>query len=169
MLPMPFRPPRWCRTSSDRYGRDPETEKRDIALYRFDLRSHRTGRVPGSDGLYAPIWSPNGSQLAALSVNSDQVKVDLKSGQRAVLTRRKADYAAWSSDSRYIYFNSLMTDQPAVFRVYINGGKEEKITDILFQTTGIYGMWTGLTLDDSVLVIRGHHQGDVYALTLASD
>lgn len=62
-----------------------------------------------------------------------------------------------------------MTDQPAVFRVYINGGKEEKITDILFQTTGIYGMWTGLTLDDSVLVIRGHHQGDVYALTLASD
>ena len=32
------------------YGRDPDTEKRDIALYRFDLRSHRTEKVPGSDG-----------------------------------------------------------------------------------------------------------------------
>jgi Tol biopolymer transport system component len=151
------------------YGRDPDGENQDIALYRFDPRTSHTEKIPGTEGLSGPLWSPDGRRLAASSNGSDRtlVLLDLKTGKRTMLTRRKADYPAWSADSQYLYFNTMMTDRPALFRVHVMDGKEEKITDVHFEPTGLYGMWSGLAPDGSPLVLRNREQTDVYSLSLA--
>lgn len=152
------------------YGRDPDGENEDIALYRFDLHSGPAGRIPGTEGLYAPLCSPDGRYLVAQSTTGDRLLtlVDLKTGKRTTLAKRKADYPAWSADSQYIYFNTATTDDPALLRLHVPDGREERITDVRFPVTGIYGVWSGLAPDGSPLILRGHNQTDVYALSVKS-
>src|SRR5262249_23629874 len=125
------------------YSRDPNGENQDIALYRVDLRTRRVERILGTEGLYGARWSPYGRQLAAQSTSADHYLVlfDVASQRKTVLSKRKADYPVWSADSRYIFFNSLMTREPAIFRVRVTDGREEKVADVSFSATGTYGSW----------------------------
>jgi Tol biopolymer transport system component len=79
-----------------------------------------------------------------------------------------AGYPKWSNDSKYVYFNTIDTGEPALFRVRVADGKEEKIADVPFRVTGIYWSWSGLTPDGSLLVLRERDNLDVYALALSS-
>ena len=152
------------------YGADPDHAP-NAPLYRFDMRSKQAEKIPGTEGLFAPNPSPDGRNLLVFSNSGESwltlALFDLQTGQRTTLSRRKAIYPVWSFDSRYIYFNTLMTPEPAVYRIRIADGKEEKITDIRFAAAGVYGFWSGLAPDGSVLLLRDHSQTDVYALTLA--
>jgi Tol biopolymer transport system component/DNA-binding winged helix-turn-helix (wHTH) protein len=151
------------------YGRDPDGENQDIALYRFDLRTRHTERIPGTEGLYCLLWSPDGRRVAASSTAASRLLVllDLKTGTITPLSKHKADYPAWSADSQYIYFNSNVAPQPAIFRVHVADRREEKVTDVAFRATGTYGSWSGLAPDGSPLLLRDRKQTDVYALSLA--
>jgi Tol biopolymer transport system component/DNA-binding winged helix-turn-helix (wHTH) protein len=151
------------------YGRDPNGENQDVSLYRFDLVSHHAEKIPGTEGLFAPLFSPDGRNVVAQSLTGGRllVLVDLKSGKRTTLSKRRGDYPAWSADSQYLYFNTLMRDESALFRVHVPDGKEEKITYVPFPTAGVYGVWSGLAPDGSPLVLRNREQSDVYALSLA--
>jgi hypothetical protein len=60
-----------------------------------------------------------------------------------------------------------MAAQPAICRVHVADGREEKVTDVHFRATGTYGSWSGLAPDGSPLVLRDRKQTDVYALSLA--
>jgi Tol biopolymer transport system component/DNA-binding winged helix-turn-helix (wHTH) protein len=150
------------------YGRDPEGEKQDISLYQIDLRNRRTEKIPATDGLYSPICSPDGRFLSAQAPGEspELVLYNLQTMKRTVLKKGKADYPAWAADSRVIYFNTFTSDMPAVFRVGLTDGKIQKITDLPFRTTGVYGSWSGLAPDGSPLLFRSGIQTDVYALRL---
>jgi Tol biopolymer transport system component len=150
------------------YGRDPYDEQQDIALYRFEVKSGRVARIPGGDGLYAPLCSPDGRWLVTQTTASDRVLVlfDLKTGQRTNLSQDKGDYPFWSPNSQYVYFNTLMNGVPGIFRLHVPDGKQTKVTDVEFSTTGVFGRWSGLAPDGSILVLRDHQQSDVYELTV---
>jgi Tol biopolymer transport system component/DNA-binding winged helix-turn-helix (wHTH) protein len=154
------------------YGHDPNADTQDIFLYRLELLSGRTARIPGTQGLWAALCSPDGRYLVAQSITDDHLLVllDLKTGERSALTKRKADYPAWSADSQYVYFNTFNFSAggpPALYRVRVPGGKEEKIVDLQFLVAGIYGYWSGLALDGSPLVLRNRSATDVYALSVS--
>jgi Tol biopolymer transport system component/DNA-binding winged helix-turn-helix (wHTH) protein len=150
------------------YGRDPYGENQDISLYRVDVRNGRAEKIPGTENLFAPACSPDGRYLAAQSTSGDNhlILVDLQINKRSVISPTKVDYPAWSADSQFIYVNSFVLDQPAIFRLHLPDGKIEKVTDLPFQTTGVYGNWSGLAPDGSPLLFRSHVQTDVYALAL---
>lgn len=150
------------------YGRDPEGEKQDISLYRIDLQSRHAEKLSSTEGLFSPICSPDGRFLSAQSPgeNPELVLYDLHTGKRTVLMKGKVDYPGWAADSRHIYFNTFESDEPAVFRIGLPEGKIQKITDLPFRTTGVYGSWSGLAPDGSPLVFRSGIQTDVYALRL---
>lgn len=152
------------------YGRDPYDEQQDISLYRLEVKSGRVERIPGTDALFAPICSPDGRRLVTQTTAGDHLLVlfDLKTGQRTTLSKRKGDYPSWSPDSQYVYFNTLMSDPPGIFRLHVPDGKEARVVDVPFAAAGVFGRWSGLAPDGSILVLRGHQQSDVYALSLAS-
>jgi Tol biopolymer transport system component len=146
------------------YGAVPDVDPpSDIALYRMDLRTHRSERIAGTDGLYNPLWSPDGHQLAANDANTQRLfLVDLKAGRR-IQVSSPAVYPVWSADSQYLYFGTVHDHE--IIRVHVPDGHEEKVTDIPFRSaSGSFG----LTPDGAPLILREHGHYDVYALTLAT-
>jgi len=142
----------------------------DCALYRFDLAAKIAHKIPGSDGLFSGVLAPDGRHLAAVEVAARRIDlVDLQSGQRTQLTRShpRAEFGIWSRDSQYVYFNDLMSAEPAIFRVHVSDAREEKVTDVSFPTAGAFGFWSGLAPDGSPLLLRDQEQSDVYVLSLA--
>jgi Tol biopolymer transport system component len=143
-------------------------ENQNNSLYRVDVRNGRAEQIAGTDNLFAPVCFPDGRYLAAQSTTGDNhlILFDLQTNKRSVISFTKVDYPAWSSDSQFLYVNNFVLDKPAIFRVHVPDRKLEKVADLPFATTGVYGSWSGLAPDGSPLVFRSHVQTDVYALAL---
>ncbi len=133
-----------------------------IALYRIDVGTGRGKRIPGTDGLYNPIWSPDGRQLAALDAASQRLfLVDINSGKRTQLSH-PAVYPVWSADSRYLYFSA---NDHEIVRVRVPDGQEQKVLNVPFRLASAS---FGLGPDGSPIVLREHGRYDVYALSLGT-
>jgi Tol biopolymer transport system component len=148
------------------YGRFPGIDDSSaMALYRMDLRTHHSEKIPGTDGLYNPLWSPDGHWLAVVDANSERLfLIDLKSGKRTQLTR-PAVYPVWSADSQYIYYPAHHSvREHAIYRVHVPDGTEEKVLDVNFRAASAS---MGLAPDGSLIISREHGHYDVYALSLA--
>lgn len=140
-------------------------------IHRIDLRSHHSEILPGSDGLRTARWSPDGNYIAALQPELHQVVLfDLRRQHWQVLTRdTTGDDLNWSHDSEYLYIDSLSRNKPIIDRVRIRDAKRFPIVGIssLEQLSGHFGMWFGLTPNDSPLLARQLESSDIYALDLA--
>ena len=133
----------------------------NVALFRWDLKSAQSTRVPNSDGLFHPIWSPDGRRLAAVAdVTGEVYLIDPATGTRTKLAE-KTSWAKWSLDSRYLYYA-----RPGfgILRVRVPDGKEEKVAAIPFRPiTGNFS----LAPDGSILLLREHGRYDIYSLALS--
>ena len=76
-----------------------------------DLRTHQLSKVPGSDGSFAPRWSPDGRYIIALTAagNNKLMLYDTKSQswREVKLALTFIGYLSWSSDSAYLYFDTV--------------------------------------------------------------
>jgi Tol biopolymer transport system component/DNA-binding winged helix-turn-helix (wHTH) protein len=136
-----------------------------IAIY--DLTTQKTSPIPGAKQLFSPRWSPDGRHIAA--VTNDSMKLvlfDRVTQQWQDLVRMPIGYPSWSHDGQYIYFDTTLTDDPNFFRIRISDRKLERLVSLngVRQYWGDFGSWTGLTPDDSPLVIRDTSNQEIYAL-----
>jgi DNA-binding winged helix-turn-helix (wHTH) protein/Tol biopolymer transport system component len=132
-----------------------------IALYRIDLRTRRSEKIPGTDGLYNPLWSPDGRQLAAIDAATERLfLVDPTTGKRTQLSQ-PAVYPVWSADSQYLYFAA----PDGILRVHIPDGHEEKLLEVAFRPASAS---FGLSPDGSPIILREHGHYNIYALSLAT-
>jgi hypothetical protein len=79
-------------------------------------------------------------------------------------------YLAWSADSRYVYFDTVLDENPAYHRLRVSDGKLESIADLkpirTFPSQFGPGSWTGLGPGDVPLFVRDTSAQEVYALDL---
>jgi Tol biopolymer transport system component/DNA-binding winged helix-turn-helix (wHTH) protein len=140
---------------------------RQKGLQLLDLRTGQVTPVSGSEGLFSARWSPDGRHIAALTTDPSQTLVlfDLKTQERKEL-RKTVAYPNWSRDGRYIYFDDPYGDEAALYRVRISDGEVEKVTtlDPRVLNWAIVGKWTGLSPDDSPLVLRDTSVEEIYTL-----
>ena len=70
----------------------------------------------------------------------------------------------WSRDGKYIYFDGSSGTETAFYRVQVSDGRLERLfaTKDRLRTDGF--LWTGLTPDDSPLLLRDVGTQEVYAL-----
>ncbi|HYL62089.1 MAG TPA: hypothetical protein VE077_05655, partial [Candidatus Methylomirabilis sp.] len=154
--------------SSIVYGRTGKSEAPETAdLATLDLPTGRISPLPGSQGLQAPQWSPDGRYLVARSIDSKDLKLfDPRTGQWADLGIENADYATWSADSAYLYFNTLATSPSrSIFRMSLRDRHIENLyapRDL--SLTGVYGVWSGVAPDGSLLFLRDAGTRDIYAI-----
>ena len=138
----------------------------------LDLGSHQVTKLPGSDRMSSPRWSPDGRFIAALSHVGGPRVYDLETKQWSVLlTGSPVNYfPTFSHDSRWIYFLGVVEHRNVygVFRIPVSGGKVETISDLGgLPITGWLGVgWMGLDPTDAPLVLRDVGSKDLYALTL---
>ena len=134
----------------------------DPALYRFERTTGRSEKIPGADGLYGPLWSPDGRYLAALEGGTDNLLlVDLKSGKRTQIAG-PATWPSWSPDSQSIYF--IRWGNNWITRVGIADKREEKFLEFPFRLAA----WPfTVAPDGSLILLREHGNRDVYSLSLS--
>jgi hypothetical protein len=140
------------------------------AIQLLDLETRRFTKVPGSEGLLVPRWSPDGAHLAALSGDLLRlVAYDFSSDRwRDVLAgKQPLDWAAWSRDGRSLF----VSEGPSRLRVGITDGRREAVArlddvqivpDAGNRTTGHH--WVGQAADDSVITLRDVSVQEIFAL-----
>jgi eukaryotic-like serine/threonine-protein kinase len=137
------------------------------AIHVLDIQSHRVTTLPGSDGLFAPRWSPDGRYIVAQPTDQQKLFLfDVKSQKVSQLVSLPAGYYAWSRDGKFVYFNVLSASEPAIYRVRVADRKVERVVSLkgVRCASGVFGAWMGLAPDDSPMVLLDVGVQDIYAL-----
>jgi serine/threonine protein kinase len=145
-----------------------EGEKNYIGM--FDVRSRQIARLAGSEGFFAPRWSPDGRYLVALPEdNSTLMLYDTQAQTWKKLLKRPEliGYITWSRDSTSLYFDTIVTQQPAFYQLRVRDAKLDRIVDLksyrLFPNQFGPGSWTGLAPGDAPLFVRDISTSEIYA------
>ena len=135
------------------------------AIRVFDFKTHQVSTLPGSRGLFAARWSPDGRYVAALTWDSLGLMLfDFRTQKWSQLAKVRAAFLNWSTDGQYVYFLRWL-DNPAVLRIRITDRKLEQIVDLKnVPIAGNLGPWIGLTPDDYPLLLKDTGTQDIYAL-----
>jgi eukaryotic-like serine/threonine-protein kinase len=162
--PEPQRDPTWS-PDGDKIVFGGARADNDSAIRVLDLITHKLSMLPGSRGLYAPRWSPNGRYIVAMP--SDQLSLvlfDFQTQKWSQIAKVRAGFLNWSRDGQYVYFVRWLVN-PAVLRIRISDREVEQVSDLTnLPTTGNLGQWLGLGPDDSPLVLKDTGTQDIYAL-----
>jgi Tol biopolymer transport system component len=138
----------------------------------LDMKTHKVTTIPGSEGMFSPRWSPDGRYIAALT--PDYTKVMLFDFQTQKWTTWFTDaagsvsYPQWSSDSKSIYFDDMVTDEESIRRVKVGEDHAESVLVLrgLERYMGPYGFWVGQAPDGTWMFVRDRSTQEVYSLNV---
>jgi Tol biopolymer transport system component/DNA-binding winged helix-turn-helix (wHTH) protein len=135
------------------------------AIQIYDIQSQQFSTLPGSTNFWTSRWSPDGRYISALTIEDRRLRLfDVTTGSWRVFEANHIDNPTWSKDSQSIYYHTE-GGAGALRRVRISDGKVEEIANLEGFPMRAY-WWSGLSLDDSPLVLRHVGGPEIYALHL---
>ncbi len=147
------------------FGNVPLPANPPNGIHVVDIVNHKESILEGSEGLTSPNWSPDGNWIAAFGFHPRRLMLfDVRNRQWSQLARMETEYnlSAWSSDSKYIYFDT----SDDIFRIRLRSGKPEKVAGFKGVARNPDAPWFGLAPDGSPLIIRDDSTRQIYSLTL---
>jgi Tol biopolymer transport system component len=144
----------------------------ELQIQVLDRQSQTISSIPGSRGLFSPRWSPDGRHLAALSPDSKSLMLfDFSSEEWSVWLHTDdgtIGYPVWAKDGKSIYIERFFAAEPSVHRLKLGESKSEPFLrwKDLRRFSGLWGAWSGIAPDGSVLAVRDVSSHEVYALDL---
>ena len=161
--------PTWSRDGRElMFESDPPQERgsgRKTQIEIFDLQTGKSSLLPGSEGKVSPRWSPDGRSVAAMPADSSGLLLyDFQTRGWTQLLQAQIGYPNWSHDGKYIYFD-WFSSPGGVRRIRISDHQvipvfSRQPQDALLTSDD----WTGLTADDSVLLLRNVSIQEIYAI-----
>jgi Tol biopolymer transport system component len=130
------------------------------------VRTHGVSVLPGSTGLLAPKWSPDGRYIAAMTMDSQKLLLfGILTRVWVPLAQAAIGYLNWSKDSNYLYFDTF-GDAPSIVRIRVRDGTRETVASLkdLRRAWGRNGPWSGVAPDDSSLATRDAGSQEVYMI-----
>jgi Tol biopolymer transport system component len=144
----------------------------DMSINMLDLKAHKIAKIPGSEGLFSPRWSPDGRYLVALSVDFTKVMLfDFQTQKWSTWFTEPAgsvSYPQWSSDSQYLSFDDMVTDEETIRRVKLGEDHAERVYALphIDRYLGPWGYWVGQAPDGSWMFVRDRSTQEVYSLNI---
>lgn len=133
----------------------------------LDLKSHKSSKVPGSDGLWSARWSPDGKYLAAVGGNPSKLWLySFKTQKWSDLASGNPNWPAWSSDSRFVHFAQSSSASLARINVLDHTVEETAPIKGVPSVAVPYSSWAGVTLDGRPVITRDTGIEEVYAFDL---
>jgi Tol biopolymer transport system component len=138
----------------------------------LNVKSHKVTNVPGSEGLFSPRWSPDGRYIAALSPDFTKVMLfDYRTQKWSIWLTESAgavSYPVWSAESKYLYFDDLVTDEESIRRVKVGESRTERVFKLegIERYPGPFGLWSGRAADGSWMFVRDRSTQEVYQLSV---
>jgi len=134
----------------------------------LDLKTKKISDLPVAENLFSPRWSPDGKYIAAITTDSQKLMLFDRATARwmELANMTTIGYPSWSHDAQYLYFDTILSDDPAFFRIRISDRKLERLVSLkgVRRFWGELGQWTGLAPDDSLLLVRDISSQEIYAL-----
>lgn len=144
----------------------------NLSISLLDVKAHKLTMVAGSEGLFSPRWSPDGRYIAALSRDSTKVMIfDFQTQKWSTWFTEAAgsvSYPTWSAESKYLYFDDMVTGEEAIRRVKVGEDHAEGVFVLpgIDRYLGPYGYWVGQAPDGSWMFVRDRSTQEVYSLNL---
>ena len=132
-----------------------------------DVETSKTTVIPSSEGLFRAQCSPDGEYLAGVTLDGQRLRLyEFATGKWSDLASQNVGFLQWSSDSKYVYFDTGFSREQAVYRAKVAGDKIEHVADLqnFRRVVEAWLSWMGLTPDGSPLLMRDTGSQEVYAL-----
>ena len=132
-----------------------------------DLKTLQVTSIPDSQHLSFPVVSPDGHHISATSVDGQKlILFDFSTRKWSDLLKMSVGSTCWSQDSKYIYFDTGLVENPALYRVRVADRKPERLTDLKGFRRVVFAWipWSGVTPDGAPLLLRDISSQEVYAL-----
>ncbi len=143
-------------------------DSRSLDLEVVDLRTRAVSKIPGSQDLRGPRWSPDGRHIVAQSRHADRLMLfDLRTKKwTELLGKISVGWEEFSREGDYIYFaGGPAAGQHGIYRVRLSDRKLEQVPGLKdFRQEPEAGDWIGITPDGSLLLLRDNSSQDIFAL-----
>lgn len=152
------------------YGSSGSSGPEDREIRIVDLATKTSGKLSGSEGLWAPRWSPDGKYLWARRglFPMKAYLFTVATQQWKELSTLPVSWPSWSRDSKALY----VAQSDGIVRVAIPGGQVEKVAPLPdFPTTAFFfdrwgDGWFGITPDGRPITTRDTGIEEIYAFDL---
>jgi WD40 repeat protein len=144
------------------YGMTGSSTRESVYIRVVDLRASKLSKLEGSDGLYGPRWSPDGSMIAALQWGPAHhlMIYHVREKRWEEVPGLKVDWPTWTPDSRSILFQSA----DALMQYRIATRKFEAVTKLKTEEIGGFIHSLGVAADGSPLRTLKRDSQQIYEL-----
>lgn len=136
-----------------------------VAVHILHLATGQVETVPGSEGLFAPRWSPDGRYATASAWDDQRIMLFDFSTHTWSQLAQGLGLERWSADSQWVYYLRF-GDNPAIMRVRISDRYVEQVASLNgIRLTGMLaGLEFGLTPQGNPLITHDIGIQEVYSL-----
>jgi Tol biopolymer transport system component len=148
-------------------------EQKEVRI--LDTQTLKATKVPGSEGLWSPRWSPDGKYLVAFERGGEDAGVMrmmlftfATNSWEELASGTNFGWECWSRDSKFIF---ALNDDSLV-RIEVLSRKREKVASLLGFRSTAYSQdrwdigWFGLSPDDRPISTRDTGVEGIYAFDL---
>jgi serine/threonine protein kinase len=109
-----------------------------LRISMLDLQTRKVSTMPGSDGYYAPLWSPDGQYLAGVQNPPKSLaiySVKTKQWKQLKVFEHEWGFFVWAPDSKSLYVmrdqsEGWTNEQSGIYRLTVPDGKWELFTKL---------------------------------------
>jgi DNA-binding winged helix-turn-helix (wHTH) protein/Tol biopolymer transport system component len=158
--------PTWSRDGRKLlFGVSASSARENVYLRLADLQTGKVEKFEGSDGLFSPRWSPDGTMVAALRLVGTRNLMLYRFQDRkwVQLSDLQCRWPVWSPDGRSIFYlarNHLM-------RYDISRNQNEIVSDLPVGELGGFLHGIGMSNNGSPLRTLDHNSPQVYEIEFA--
>jgi Tol biopolymer transport system component/DNA-binding winged helix-turn-helix (wHTH) protein len=139
-------------------------------IYVVNVSSGKAAKIPGSEGLTSPMWSPDGKYFTAKAADESAILLFDSQAEtwKPIATGTALSGLTWSRDSRYLYVQKFAEEAQPIYRLRAGGFKQERVTDcssFLQAGAETCALISGQS-DGSLILQLKTTGGQVYALDL---
>jgi Tol biopolymer transport system component/DNA-binding winged helix-turn-helix (wHTH) protein len=139
-------------------------------IYLINWTTRKATKIPASEGLTSPQWSPDGKYFIAKTADERSIlRLDARTQKWDEIAGGTAlSWPTWSRDSKYLFVQKIADPGQSIYRLRAGNFKGEQVLNFesLIEGGAEGCVFLGIAPDGSLIIRKKYSGGHVYALDL---